>query len=141
MRIDALTIPELLTRMQTYYGAGTYNEEDIDVWVDEFGNRDSLFLGCLFIAIRREHSKTFKTLPDVAIATKCLASTNEIYSKVEKATAPVCIEQSQEMTDMEREEMAEALRGLQEKLLSGGGKMKVFHSVDKADKRYEGGKE
>lgn len=141
MRIDALTIPELLTRMQTYYGAGTYNEEDIDVWVDEFGNRDSLFLGCLFIAIRREHSKTFKTLPDVAIATKCLASTNEIYSKVEKATAPVCIEQSQEMTDMEREEMAEALRGLQEKLLSGGGKMKVFQSVDKADKRYEGGKE
>ncbi len=141
MRIDALTIPELLARMQSYYGAGTYNEEDIDVWVDEFGNRDPLFLGCLFIAIRREHSKTFKTLPDVAIATKCLASTNEIYSKVEKATAPVCIEQSQEMTDMEREEMADALRGLREKLLSGGGKMKVFHSVDKADKRYERGKE
>ena len=141
MRIDALTIPELLKRMQGYYGAGTYNEEDADTWVEEFGNRDALFLGCLFIAIRREHSKTFKTLPDVAIATKCLANANEIYSKVEKATAPLAIDQSEEITAQERREMAEALRGLQEKLLSGGGRMKVFHSVDKAEKRYEGGRE
>ena len=130
MRVDALSVPELLTRMQAYYGAGTYNEEDIDVWVDEFGNRDALFLGCLFIAIRREHSKTFKTLPDVAIATKCIASANEVFSKVEKATSSQYIEEREELSDSERIEMANALKGLQEKLLSGNGKLKTFHNLN-----------
>lgn len=129
MTIENMTVNELLTRLQTYYNAGTYSDEDISIWLDEFENRNTLFLGCLYVAIRREHSKTFKTLPDVAIATKCLPATSDIYAKVEKAIEAPRIEERETISDEERKEMAEALSGLLKKLQSGAGRCKTFHSV------------
>lgn len=130
MTVDSLTVHELISKLQNYYGAGLYSEDDVDVWVDEFGKHEQLFLGCLFIAVRRLHSKTYKTLPDVAIAMKAKQNACEIYSQVEKALSPTAIEEREYISDEERAEIAEGLRELREKLLSGKCRARVFHSVE-----------
>lgn len=130
MRIEPMNVDELLVRLQTYYGAGAYTQDDTDAWMDEFEKKEPLFLGCLFVAIRRIHSKTFKTLPDVAVALKAMTDAYTLFDQVEKAITPKAITQSDSISESERDEVAAGLRELYKKLISGGGKAKVFHSCE-----------
>ena len=103
-----LTINDLILQLQTYYACGTYTREDVDAWRDEFEKCDGLFLASLFVAIRRIHSKTFKTLPDVAIAHKAYESACRIYDGEKGKTLQI----GEAISDKERGEVCDGLRSL-----------------------------
>lgn len=128
MRIEPMNVSELLVRLQTYYGAGVYTADDTDAWMDEFEKRDQYFLGCLFVAIRRTYSKTFKTLPDVALAIKAMPDAYELFDQVEKALTPNAIGYTETISDSERAEVANGLNNLLQSLLDGKGRMQVIKS-------------
>jgi hypothetical protein len=119
MTIEPMTVGELLTRLQVYYNAGMYSGDDVEAWSDEYEKRDPLFLGCLFVAIRRIHSKTFKTLPDVAIAAKATEDAYNLFDQVQKAITPKAIEYDDTISESERQQVAEGLKELYSKLLRG----------------------
>lgn len=120
MSVEPMDLGELLVNLQAYYNAGRYDAVDMEAWSDEFGKRTPLFLGCLFLAIRKSFSKTFKMLPDVAIATKALADAHAIHDNA-------CLEQQQKVrqigdgsdyvSDAEREEVATQIHSLLERLV------------------------